>query len=259
MDGRDKPIISALEYIREYLMRRIVTVQQLMKNCNGPLTPNATRVLDIMKEKATSYKAVWNGSTKFEVSEPWGDQCVVDIEKKVCSCRKWQLRGIPCVHAVATNWKMALSGDAVESIESWVHEVHWLDTWKKMYNFKVEPINGFIMWPKSSIPTTITPPKHHTPVGRPKKNRRKDAEESSVVKGSKLSRAGRTTTCEKCGQLGHNQRTCKGQGKQTNGVGSSGIANKRKGYGSSKVANKKKKTVADASTSQQGKKKKTVA
>ncbi|KAL4570744.1 hypothetical protein LXL04_026405, partial [Taraxacum kok-saghyz] len=36
---RDKPIITCLEYIREYLMRRICSVQKEIEKLQGPLTP----------------------------------------------------------------------------------------------------------------------------------------------------------------------------------------------------------------------------
>ena len=52
VEGRDMPIISALEYISEYLMRRRVTVNKLIAKCDGPLTPTATKLLEMRKEKA---------------------------------------------------------------------------------------------------------------------------------------------------------------------------------------------------------------
>nr|GFA82978.1 transposase, mutator type [Tanacetum cinerariifolium] len=42
-DGRDKPIITCLEFIREYPIKRIVIVQQVISKSNGPLTPKATK------------------------------------------------------------------------------------------------------------------------------------------------------------------------------------------------------------------------
>ncbi|GJT66474.1 mutator type transposase [Tanacetum coccineum] len=46
-------------------------------------------------------KVDWNGSDLYQVSCPWGDQFVVNMTERVCSCRKWELSGIPCIHAVA--------------------------------------------------------------------------------------------------------------------------------------------------------------
>nr|KAJ0226753.1 hypothetical protein LSAT_V11C100017670 [Lactuca sativa] len=42
-----------------------------------------------------------------------------------------------------------------------------------MYKYKVQPINGRSMWPKSDFPITLTPPKHTKQVGRPKKKRKR--------------------------------------------------------------------------------------
>lgn len=36
-DGRDKPIITCLEFIREYLMKRICIVQAHIDKCQSPL------------------------------------------------------------------------------------------------------------------------------------------------------------------------------------------------------------------------------
>ncbi|GJS43052.1 hypothetical protein Tco_0568095 [Tanacetum coccineum] len=47
VDSRDMPIIRALEYTREYQMRRIVTINRIIANSDGPLTPTATRYWEI--------------------------------------------------------------------------------------------------------------------------------------------------------------------------------------------------------------------
>ena len=47
--GRDKPVIGCLEFIREYLMKRICNVMKEMKKAKGPLTPTATDILGVRK------------------------------------------------------------------------------------------------------------------------------------------------------------------------------------------------------------------
>ena len=106
VEGTDKPIISALEYIRHYLMKRIVNVIKLEK-AEGPLTPTATKKKNKIKEKTAQYHVLWNGGQRFEVCGPWNDQVVVDVKEKTYTCRRWELSGIPCKHAVAVNWNMA--------------------------------------------------------------------------------------------------------------------------------------------------------
>ena len=184
-------------------------------------------------DRANSYSVSWNGGEEYEVKGTNGSQYVVNVANRECSCRRWELTGIPCAHAVATNYNMPLNGINVGIPEEWVHKCYWLSTWKKAYSHKIGCINGKIMWKKSQIPAKLTPPKHYTQVGRPKKNRRKTKEERAMVKDGKLSRAFKTVTCTKCGQMGHNKRSCKGQtinqpvGSSAQAAAPSSQANKR--------------------------------
>ncbi|GKA87481.1 hypothetical protein Tco_0809245 [Tanacetum coccineum] len=93
--GRDKPVITLLEYIREYCMKSFVNVQSVIGKCTGPLTPIVTRIMESIKKEAHLMKVQWNGANKYQVSGSLGDQCVVDVVTMTCSCRKWELTGIP--------------------------------------------------------------------------------------------------------------------------------------------------------------------
>ncbi|GKE95437.1 hypothetical protein Tco_1580292, partial [Tanacetum coccineum] len=58
-------------------------------------------------------------------------------------------------------------------------------------------------------------------VGRPKKKRKRSKhEDEPFVKDGKLSRKGRTITCQSCRNIGHNKATCKGQGRKATTEGS---------------------------------------
>ncbi|GJU91781.1 heat stress transcription factor B-4-like protein [Tanacetum coccineum] len=160
--GRDKPVITLLEYIREYCMKRIVNVQGVIDKCTGPLTPTATRIMESIKKEA---------------------------------------------HLISLK-EMVIDRDSF--------------TWKETYSHKIQPICGTKYWEKSTCPTTLLPPKHHVQVGRPRKKRKRSKhEDEPFVKDGKLSRKGRTITCQSCGNTGHNKATCKGQVGQ-DGSGGSG-------------------------------------
>nr|KAJ0201404.1 hypothetical protein LSAT_V11C600321720 [Lactuca sativa] len=90
--ARDQPIITCLEYIREYLMLRIVSVQKVIDKAVGPLTPTATK----KKSDAAQCVGKFCGNGKYQVSGPWMDQCVVNMVHHTCSCRRWEITGIPC-------------------------------------------------------------------------------------------------------------------------------------------------------------------
>ncbi|XP_023748156.1 uncharacterized protein LOC111896393 [Lactuca sativa] len=57
VDGRDKPIISCMEFIREYMMKRICNVLKVQQKCVGPLTPTATKIMEKNEAAATQYIA----------------------------------------------------------------------------------------------------------------------------------------------------------------------------------------------------------
>ncbi|GJU71325.1 putative lipoxygenase 6, partial [Tanacetum coccineum] len=210
LDARDSPVVSALEYVREYLMKRIVVVQKVIEKSDGPLTPSVTKVFKKIKEASAKYIVDWNGDDLIQVKGPYGDQCVVNLQQRVCSCRKWEVSGLPCKHAVAAIHNMAENGMNVGLPEVWVHPSYRLDTWKQQYSFKVNPLSGRNFWELKQWPTTLLPPKIPPQIGRPPKKRRKSAIEiEEMVRGGKLSKKGQTVTCFNCKQKGHNKRGCK--------------------------------------------------
>ncbi|GJU28084.1 mutator type transposase [Tanacetum coccineum] len=171
VDERDVPIITCLEFVREYLMKRIVKVQQVIDKSKGPLTPAVVAFFKAITDQASFYKVLWNGEDQYQVMGPYNDQCVVDVKEKTCSF-----------------------------------------TWKKVYSYKINPLNGKDLWKKHPCPNTLIPPKFHPQIGRPPKKRKKYADELSSQKmtsGGKLSRVGKTVTCQTCKKPGHNKRSCK--------------------------------------------------
>lgn len=248
LTARDSPIISALEYVREYLMKRIVIVQKIIQKNEGPLTPAITKIFNKIKESSTQYSVEWNRADQFQVKGPWGDQCVVNLENKTCSCRKWEISGIPCKHAVACIHDMADNGSDVGTPEDWVHDSYKLQTWHDVYSFKINPVACRQFWAKFKSPTTMIPPKSVPKIGRPTKKRKKSAGEIEMVKEGKLTRKGKTVTCSLCKGTGHNKRSCSARGQ---GVGTSQSGPSVDGTRTASTSQAGKKT---ASTSKAAKK-----
>ncbi|KAG5514248.1 hypothetical protein RHGRI_035599 [Rhododendron griersonianum] len=146
-------------------------------------------------------------------------QFKVHLTNKTCGCRKWDISGIPCIHAIA-----ALSFLNMD-IFDYVHECYKVDTYLKTYNNLINPINGRDLWPTTENPTLL-PPDVKKRVGRPKKARRREPEEPAEP--NKLGRKGIKMTCRLCGNVGHNRRSCKrpakasGENEETSGTVASG-------------------------------------
>ncbi|KAK9066298.1 hypothetical protein SSX86_013619 [Deinandra increscens subsp. villosa] len=209
-EGRDKPIISALEYIREYLMRRIVIVLKHIERSEGLLTPTISKMFEQIKKDASNYLVSWNGDDQYQVSSPH-EQVVVNLAEKCCACRRWEITGIPCRHVVAAIWEKTYQKDDVSQLLKWVNPIYTMERWKEVYSHRINPLNGRAMWEKSDLPTVLTPPTHHVQVGRPKKARKRSAGEMDDISSGRMSKKNMTIKCGKCGNMGHNQRTCKGQ------------------------------------------------
>nr|KAJ0209523.1 hypothetical protein LSAT_V11C400203970 [Lactuca sativa] len=192
LDGaRDKPIITCLEFIREYLTERIINVHKVLDKCEDSLSTIATTILENNKTEANKVRVLFNGADKYQVTGLWMEQYVVNLKERSCTCRKWDIK--EC-------------GDP----EAWMSKCYWLSTWNAIYQHTIDPINKRSMWPRSDCPTTLLPPKHHKQVGRPKKKRKRVTDKPT--QSTTLSRKYLTVTCSKYHNKGHNVGTCKGQG-----------------------------------------------
>ena len=65
--ARDKPIITCLEYIREYMTMRIVTVKKMQATARGPLTPQATEVWDEIQTEASKLSVMMVDDVTYQV------------------------------------------------------------------------------------------------------------------------------------------------------------------------------------------------
>ncbi|GJW32621.1 mutator type transposase [Tanacetum coccineum] len=241
LEARDSPIITALEHVREYLMKRIVVVQKIIEKCDGPLTPAVARVFDIIKEASSECIVDWNGADQYQVKGYLQEQYVVNLNQRTCSCRKWEISGIPCKHAIAAIHDMADNGN------------------------DVNPVNSRELWSKFDCPTTLLPLKIHPQIGRPPKKIKKSKGEIVMVKGNKLTRQGKTVTCSLCHAARHNKRSCDrrqpSQGGTSNVVGvgtqpseggtsnAAGVGTQASQGGTSNAAGTKRKSKGSTGTS----------
>nr|GEV49471.1 hypothetical protein [Tanacetum cinerariifolium] len=89
-------------------------------------------IIIMLREKSIQYTFDWNRAELCQV--------------RVCTCRKWEVSGIPCKHVMACIHDMADNG---------------------------KDVNGRRSWEKIDCPTTLLPPKQHPQIARPPKKRKK--------------------------------------------------------------------------------------
>ncbi|CAB4306440.1 unnamed protein product [Prunus armeniaca] len=206
LGARDKPILTMLEMIRCNLMKRLEVKRIAMAKHEGVICPKIQKKLEKIKmHSARNCMPTAAGAFEYQVGEYLHDQHVVNIALKTCSCMRWDLNGIPCIHAVAAIYLYR------GCPEDYVASCYLKDTYLKAYEPMIHPVKGFNMWPKSNQ-IQLLPPIVRKQPGRPKRSRKKDPEMEKVVdtSGTKLKRKG-TVTCTKCWKKGHNKRNCSNQ------------------------------------------------
>ncbi|XP_059289154.1 uncharacterized protein LOC132042636 isoform X2 [Lycium ferocissimum] len=198
---RHKSIITMLEEIRRKIMTRQCDMIKFANTWIAEISPMARLTLEDNKEMARGCKVLWNADVGFEIGE--GEyRHTVNMSTKSCSCRTWQLRGIPCQHVVCAYYHIELEPE--HFVEHWYRK----DTFLKAYSHFIQPIPNMKMWLETNNPK-IEPPAPKPMPGRPKKKRTKGKDEPKKMRYGKVSGKGGKITCSKCHQQGHNKKYCK--------------------------------------------------
>ncbi|KAK6160797.1 hypothetical protein DH2020_004178 [Rehmannia glutinosa] len=123
---------------------------------------------------------------------------VVNLNRNTCTCREWDITGIPCTHVVC-----AIFTDD-KSPEAFVHPYYYVQRYKSAYSHIVYSHVSSIVNSSQSNEIIMPPPFKILP-GRPKKSRKKEHDE--IANGTRVTRKGRNMSCTRCGDTSH--RTCK--------------------------------------------------
>ncbi|PPD72460.1 hypothetical protein GOBAR_DD30635 [Gossypium barbadense] len=119
-----------------------------------------------------------------------------------CSCRDWQLYGIPCAHAAAAIMSCR------KDVYAFAEKCFTVASYCEAYSEEIYPIPQKIDWNKfGEAPSTLNedaqvvrPPKFRRQPGRPEKKR---------ICVEELNREKHTVHCSRCNQTGHYKTTCK--------------------------------------------------
>jgi len=94
----------------------------------------------------------------------------VNIYDKHCDCRRWNLTGIPCSHAIS-----CLRHERIPA-EDIIPQYYTTETYSAVYGFNVMPCADKTNWMKMDGPK-IEPQIYEKKIGRPPKSRRKQPHE----------------------------------------------------------------------------------
>nr|XP_027108905.1 uncharacterized protein LOC113728740 [Coffea arabica] len=215
LEAMERPILGMLETIRLYLMVRMENKREWMKKYTGKVCPKILKKLEKVKTASSACIATLSGDWNYEVRCMYGDRYTLNLASRTCSCRRWELNGIPYTHAMSA---IALTK---EPPENFVRECYSKEAYMRAYGPIIYPLNGEDLWKDLKQGPVLTPETIKLP-GRPKKVRRREPDEPPAATTSRgqtkrLSRVGLMDyKCRKCKQKGHNSRKCSNSHDQGN-------------------------------------------
>ncbi|GKD02562.1 transposase, MuDR, MULE transposase domain protein [Tanacetum coccineum] len=161
------------------IMKRFDKKRRIVKKWNGTLVPMAKNHLNNISKNLGEYEVSRSNDNKAEVKFK-GKRWEVILDERKCTCRVWQVKGIPCVHAVAF---IAFTRDT--KWEKYVDPFFTIEKFKEAYALEVAPIPGKNEWAHIESGEKIYPPVIKRPIGRPRKNRIKPSDEQKRRKTCK--------------------------------------------------------------------------
>ncbi|KAM0915500.1 hypothetical protein ACQ4PT_010815 [Festuca glaucescens] len=203
LDAREMPVVTCLKKIMNQLMIRFVSKRKETEDMCGTICPKIRKKLDKNIDFAVNYGASPAAEQLFKVEGLRGEY-EVNIQKLECTCRAWQVSGIPCRHACAVFRHERIKPESV------VHKCYSIDAFKAAYGQVIMPCSDPKVWPKMNGPA-MRPPKFDKQVGRPSKKRRRSALEEED--GTRMSRHGIVGHCSICNSIEHNKRKCPRRGE----------------------------------------------
>ncbi|KAH6797713.1 hypothetical protein C2S52_022267 [Perilla frutescens var. hirtella] len=199
---RSKHVVDMLQDIRCALMERQYKKLTAVSSLNDRICPNIRAKLEKLKYESRlgiTHPAV-GGIFEVKLHEM---RYVVTLGSKSCTCRVWDLTGIPCVHACSAIHYMKLDPP------DFVDECYMIPKYLEAYRYGLPPLNGPDMW-EEATGFPVKPPIIRKMLGRPKQKRKRDADEKSSTNPNKLKRQV-VMTCQRCLQTGHNTRGCRNE------------------------------------------------
>ncbi|GKV10451.1 hypothetical protein SLEP1_g21813 [Rubroshorea leprosula] len=192
-EAGELPITQMIDVLRGKLMESIYKRRIDAGQWTTKLTPSNEEKLQREVAVARSFQVLLTQGNVFEVRGESVD--VVDIDHWDCSCKGWQVTGLPCCHAIAVFECIG------KSPYDFCSRYLTTESYRLTYAESIYPV------PNVDLPdldesaesvVVVTPPPAKSQQGRAK------VKPTETIDMTKLK-----LQCSKCKGLGHNKRTCK--------------------------------------------------
>lgn len=124
-----------LDDIREDAMKRLASHKEHISKFTSKWGLSCMEVYQDNMKRAFGCKVIFNSEGGFEVGDR-DDRHVVNLDSLMCTCRSWDVSGIPCSHAIcAINYAKK---DPKLFISHWYEKATYIAT----YQVPMQPIPG---------------------------------------------------------------------------------------------------------------------
>lgn len=184
----ESSIVQMLDSIRGKLMEVMHSRREASGTWASTLTPSMEQKLHTELAKTHRLDVLCSSDTIYEVR---GDTIyVVNTGSCECTCRRWQISGLPCIHALAALNRVG------RSFYDYCSKYFTTEMYHLAYSASIQPIpdveriylnnNG-----------DYYPPSNRRPPGRPRRKRINPNKTTTVIR-----------LCSRCKMAGHNKATC---------------------------------------------------
>ncbi|CAN6902178.1 unnamed protein product [Brassica oleracea] len=204
--ARYTPMVEMLEVIRRSAMVRIDLRKLKARQHKSRFTTRATQFIELEQEKIKFCKMYPGSDGRCEVRE-CNTSFSLNMRMRTCSCRRWEMSGLPCRHA------LRVIADKKLNYEDYTSSWYSNSQQQQIYSDSIRPVTGMQFWQK--LGCVVKPPaglieEVENRKGRKPKPKRKKGQNESPKK--KVSREKRIMHCGRCGIAGHNAKNCKNFG-----------------------------------------------
>jgi len=126
-----------------------------------------------LKVNSKSFSAIPSSYFIYEVDNEY-ERHVINLIRKCCSYRVWDLTGIPCKHGVAAIYKN------LERPEDYVHVCYKKDAYVATYKEMITPLLGQDEWIETNQPAPVAPIVYKPP-GKPLMKRKRKMQISKTT------------------------------------------------------------------------------
>lgn len=204
---RSLPLVEMLETMRPQAMVRIELRKNKLTKYKAKYSLKVANTIAAEDEEHSKWckKRTPGPNGVSEVSEK-SVSYSVNIENRTCTCRMWDVTGIPCRHA------LKVFVDKKLKAEDYVADCYLTTTRKKQYSNSISPVEGMKFWKEATGPELDPPPRDNDKGRKKNPQERKKGIYESPTKGKKVSRHLKVIHCYRCSMAGHNALHCKYDG-----------------------------------------------